>query len=90
MKELQSLSLDVRVQDSDGNIIDIKQNYDEDDMGFDGADLAIGDDVMIESELENDYNIEDADEIDADFEEPEEPDEGFEDDVFAVLETDDL
>ncbi|MEG0878224.1 MAG: DNA-directed RNA polymerase subunit beta, partial [Oscillospiraceae bacterium] len=96
MKELQSLSLDVRVQDSDGNVIDIKQNYDEDEMGFDGADLAIGDDVAIESELESDYNIGDAEDIDADVEldadvdddvELEEPDEVFEEDVFAALDT---
>ncbi|MEG2021983.1 MAG: DNA-directed RNA polymerase subunit beta, partial [Oscillospiraceae bacterium] len=98
MKELQSLSLDVRVQDSDGNVIDIKQNYDEDEMGFDGADLAIGDDVAIESELESDYNIGDAEDIDADAEldadvdvdidvELEEPDEVFEEDVFAALDT---
>ena len=38
MKELQSLGLDMRVQDKDGNEIDIKQNYDDDDMGFDNAD----------------------------------------------------
>ena len=40
MKELQSLGLDMRVQDEDGNEIDIKQNYDDDDMGFDHSDLA--------------------------------------------------
>ena len=60
MKELQSLGLDVRVQDVDGNEIDIKQTYDEDEMGFDGADLAIGDDVVVEGELNDDYSIEDA------------------------------
>ena len=59
MKELQSLGLDMRVQDKDGNEIDIKQNYDDDDMGFDNADLSIGDDVMVESELNDDYSIED-------------------------------
>ena len=51
MKELQSLGLDMRVQDADGNEVDIKQNYDDDDMGFDNSDLALGDDVMVESEL---------------------------------------
>ena len=29
-------------------------------MGFDGADLAIGDDVVVEGELNDDYSIEDA------------------------------
>ena len=28
-------------------------------MGFDNADLSIGDDVMVESELNDDYSIED-------------------------------
>ena len=32
MKERQSLGLDMRVQDADGNEVDIKQNYDDDDM----------------------------------------------------------
>lgn len=34
MKELQSLGLDMRVQDADGNEVDIKQNYDDDDMAL--------------------------------------------------------
>ena len=84
MKELQSLGLDMRVQDADGNEVDIKQNYDDDDMGFDNSDLALGDDVMVESELAGDYSIEDAD-ADAEFEEDEEPNpEDLEsDDLFA-------
>ncbi len=72
MKELQSLGLDVRVQDKDGNEIDIKQTYDDDDIGFDASDLAIGDDVMVESELNDDYSIEDVPE-----EEIEEPDDSL-------------
>ncbi|MEG2698853.1 MAG: DNA-directed RNA polymerase subunit beta, partial [Ruthenibacterium sp.] len=59
MKELQSLGLDVRVQDSNGDEIDIKQNYDDDDMGFDTTDIPIGDDVVVESELVDDYSIND-------------------------------
>lgn len=62
MKELQSLGLAMRVQDVDGNEIDIKQNYDDDDVGFDGSEL-MGDDVMVESELSGDYTIEDVDDI---------------------------
>ena len=55
-------------------------------MGFDNSDLALGDDVMVESELAGDYSIEDAD-ADAEFEEDEEPNpEDLEsDDLFADL-----
>ena len=78
MKELQSLGLDVKVQDKEGNEIDIKQNYDDDDAGFDHSDLPIGDDVMLESELTDDYSIEDVPEVD------EEPDDSvFTEDFFA-------
>ena len=62
MKELQSLGLDVKVQDENGDEIDIKQNYDEDDIGMDMSDLPIGDDVTLEHELSGDYSIEDAQE----------------------------
>ena len=87
MKELQSLGLDMRVQDADGNEVDIKQNYDDDDMGFDNSDLALGDDVMVESEFAGDYSIEDAD-ADAEFEEEDEepnPEDLESDDLFADL-----
>ena len=47
----------IRDRDKDGNEIDIKQNYDDDDMGFDHSELSIGDDVMVESELNDDYSI---------------------------------
>ena len=78
MKELQSLGLDVKVQDKEGNEIDIKQNYDDDDAGFDHSDLPIGDDVMLESELTDDYSIEDVPEVD------EEPDDSvFTEDFYA-------
>ena len=78
MKELQSLGLDVKVQDKEGNEIDIKQNYEDDDAGFDHSDLPIGDDVMLESELTDDYSIEDVPEVD------EEPDDSvFTEDLFA-------
>ena len=73
MKELQSLGLDVRVQDVNGDEIDIKQNYDEDDMGFDTSDLSIGDEIAVESEFADDYSIADAEDV---LEEPE--DDGFE------------
>ena len=59
IKELQSLGLDVRVQDAEGGEIDLKQTFDDDNVGFEGNDLSVGDDVMVESEL-TDYNIEEA------------------------------
>ena len=61
------------VYDKDGNEIDIKQNYDDDDVGFDHSELSIGDDVMVESELNDDYSIEDVEDA-----------EGPEDDSFAM------
>lgn len=64
IKELQSLGLDMRVQDENGDEIDLKQNFDDDDIGFDTTDLPIGDDVVVESELSEEYSIADAEELD--------------------------
>ncbi len=87
IKELQSLSLDVRVLDADKNEIDLKQDYD-DDAGFDAAALPGGDDVLLESELDN-YTIgdvEDGDSAGDDSEESEDPVGLFDDDeLFADL-----
>ena len=72
IKELQSLGLDVRVQDSNGDEIDLKQNFDDEETGFDTRDLPMGEDVLVENELSNDYSIEDADpDADAGFDESE-------------------
>ncbi|MGD9559586.1 MAG: DNA-directed RNA polymerase subunit beta, partial [Oscillospiraceae bacterium] len=71
IKELQSLGLDVVVQDEDGMEIDLKQNY-EDDTGY-TPDLTVGDDVLLEDELAGDYSIEEVEEEEADdFEDDEE------------------
>ncbi len=70
IKELQSLGLDVRVQDSEGEEVDLKQNFDDEETGFDGRDLAMGDDVLLEDELSGNYSIEDAEDADAGFDEP--------------------
>ncbi len=87
IKELQSLSLDVRVLDEDKNEIDLKQNYD-DDAGFDAAAMPVGDDVLLESELDN-YTIgdvEDGDNAEDDSEENEDSEGLFDDDeLFADL-----
>ena len=73
IKELQSLGLDVRVQDSNGDEVDLKQNFDDEENGFDTRDLPMGEDVLVENELSNDYSIEGADpDADAGFDEPEE------------------
>ena len=81
MKELQSLGLDVRVQDVEGNEIDIKQNYDEDDIGFENmGDGPVGDEVLVESELSEEYTIKDDDDNDElAFDDEDEPDEDEDD-----------
>jgi len=60
IKEMQSLGLDVHVLDAEGEEIDLKQNFDDEETGFDSRDM--GDDVLLESELNDDYSIENADE----------------------------
>ena len=60
IKEMQSLGLDVRVLDAEGEEIDLKQNFDDEETGFDSRDM--GDDVLLESELNDDYSIKNADE----------------------------
>ena len=60
IKEMQSLGLDVRVLDAEGEEIDLKQNFDDEETSFDSRDM--GDDVLLESELNDDYSIENADE----------------------------
>ena len=62
LKELQSLGLDIVVQDHEGNEIDMRQEFDDDDTGFDARDIPMGDDVLVESELQDDYSVKDADE----------------------------
>ncbi len=88
IKELQSLGLDVRVLDEEKNEIDLKQNFDDDDVGFDSSSLPLGDDVLVESELDN-YTIGDVEEGEAPVaEEDEDSDELIEtDDLFSDLET---
>ena len=78
IKELQSLGLDVRVQDSNGDEVDLRQNFDEEESGFDMHDLPMGEDVLVDSELNNDYSIEEPDK-----EQEEDPDYVIPDDVFA-------
>ena len=61
LKELQSLGLDIVVQDKEGNEVDMRQNFDEEETGFDMRDIPMAEEVTNESELLNDYTIKDAD-----------------------------
>ena len=61
------------VQDKEGNAVDMRQEYDDDDANFDNSD--IGDNVLLESELQDDYSVKDADEGFDDDLGDEEPDE---------------
>ncbi|MFV0352907.1 MAG: DNA-directed RNA polymerase subunit beta [Oscillospiraceae bacterium] len=88
IKELQSLCLDVVVEDIDGNEIDLKQNFDDDDNGYDRSELPVGNDVVVETELADDYSIQDAG-TEGDFESEEEvsplePEDMFSDDDLIV------
>ncbi len=86
ISELQSLALDVKVLDKEGEEIDLRQNFDEDeDMGLTHGDeeLFESTNVEVEGELNEGFAIETPD-LD-DLEEPEtlDPDmfEGFDDDL---------
>ena len=86
ISELQSLALDVKVLDKEGEEIDLRQNFDEDeDMGLPHGDedLFESTNVEVEGELNEGFAIETPD-LD-DLEEPEtlDPDlfEGFDDDL---------
>ena len=61
LKELPCLGLDVVVQDKEGNEIDMRQNFDDEETGFDMRDVAGTETVANENELLNDYTIKDAD-----------------------------
>ena len=58
IKELQSLGLDVKVQDVNGDEVDLKQTYDDDDATFEPGDADLpGEDVVVESELDDSYSV---------------------------------
>ena len=74
LKELQSLGLNIVVQDKEGNEVDIRQEYDDEDAGFEGNEMP-GENVLLESELQDDYSVQDADDgFDGDADEDAEPD----------------
>ncbi len=86
IKELQSLCLDIRVLDSDKNVIDLKQTFeDDDDIGL-PADAAPIDDenmrsVLVEDELDAGGFGEDTEAPDP----SELMDDSFDDDIFAAF-----
>ena len=85
LKELQSLGLDIVVQDKEGNAVDMRQEFDDDDSSFENNDYDLGDNVMVESELQDDYSVKDADEgFDDDLDE----DDGPTADDLAAIESD--
>ena len=93
IKELQSLGLAVRVQDVNGDEIDLKQNFDDEETGFDMRDLALGDDVLVEGELSNDYSIEEPEDDGFGSEEPDDDlfgSDADEDDLFGASSLEDL
>ena len=63
LKELQSLGLDIVVQDKDRQRRSTcVRNFDDDDSSFESSDYDLGDNVMVESELQDEYSVKDADE----------------------------
>ena len=74
LKELQSLGLNIVVQDKEGNEVDIRQNMTT-TMSPLRATICPAKNVLLESELQDDYSVQDADEgFDNDLEEDAEPD----------------
>lgn len=60
IKELQSLALDIRVLDKDGNEIDLKQDFDDDDdIGMHHMDDGAFENVAVEGDMEG-YAVRDA------------------------------
>ena len=64
IKELQSLALDIRVLDKDGNEIDLKQDFDDDDdIGMHHMDDGAFENVAVEGDMEG-YAVHDAEDED--------------------------
>ena len=60
IKELQSLALDVRVLDKEGEEIDLKQNFDDEDMGIPRVvDDEAFSHVAVDSEVDENLTMED-------------------------------
>jgi len=57
IKELQSLGLDVKVLDADNEEIDLKQTFDDDDIGIAASDPVLDEDMIITDDLDDGYMI---------------------------------
>ena len=86
IKELQSLCLDVKVLDKNGDEIDLKQSFDDDNMGLSLKDDEIFENVEVTSELESGFEIEtpDLDDLDDDSLLTGADDEEDDDDIFDL------
>ncbi len=62
IKELQALGLDVKVLDSNNEEVDLKQNFDDDDIGMPIIDSEAFSEVEVEGELNDGYEVEEIDE----------------------------
>ena len=65
IKELQSLSLDVKVLDTDNNEIDLKQHFDDDDDMV--LQPVMDEDYVETEEIEDEYTVEEPELEDDDF-----------------------
>ena len=94
IKELQSLCLDVKVLDADNNEIDLKQSFDDDNMGLSIKEDDLFDHVEVgdESELEDGFDVEqpDLDDSDEDLLDLDDEDMEEDDDIFDLDGDDDL
>ncbi len=84
IKELQSLALDVKVLDKDNQEIDLKQTFEEDEIGVDAV---IDDSEYVDDRDFDDYSVEDIDlEEDYGFDLDDDIDEDINPDVIAEME----
>ena len=87
IKELQSLGLDVKVLDENEDEIDLKQTFDDDDIGLQPVD----DDAFLEVPVEDDFagfGVEEAEETDDDLLADEESPDAEEEEVESLDEED--
>ncbi|MEG2769497.1 MAG: DNA-directed RNA polymerase subunit beta, partial [Oscillospiraceae bacterium] len=63
IKEMQSLGLDMKVQNENGEEIDLRQTDEDDEPTMAADDLPVGSDVLVESELADGYNAVDEEEL---------------------------
>jgi DNA-directed RNA polymerase subunit beta len=92
IKELQSLCLDVKVLDKDGDEIDLKQSFDDDNMGLVMKDDEIFENVgvEVESEIADGFEVEhESDLLGDDIDIPEDFGEDEDDDNLLILPDDD-